>query len=1685
MSYDAALFNTDPYYDDYNENKKFLRFMFRPGYAVQARELTQLQTVIQSQIERFGNHIFAEGSMVLDGQISENYIKYARVTGLSGTSNITDFIGTQINSVGYAPATVIHAETGLSSGDTNGVLFFEYGNGTTAFSANTVLGATSSSNVSITATITGGFKINGITADALGSCVLISVDQGVRYTDGFFVLHDAQKIAACSLTGASGSQVRIFDNPTCSVGFNKTKSFVTSDDDSTLNDPAFGYYNYAAPGSDRFKIDLIVARNNFEPDSAGTTGGAISNFARTDYLEFIRVVNGYTIKKEMYPDYSVIEDTLARRTYDESGNYTVKAFDLNLETGTSNTTIGATLNPGKAYIFGYEFETQAPITVQLDKARDTVVQPSTQFPSVLGSFAGGTLGTNSNLTGFDVSVMPVVLFSSSPTGGFVGNHIGSGRVRGLERTSTTNTNMYLFDVSMSAGSTFGSVRTAFIQGVTGPGQQLFNFKQTNGKTLLEGGSDSLLWRVPFGKAVSQINDVDYSFTTHFTPVAISSSYGSIDLRNKTDLYYANQTAFPVFSYPGSAFPNYQVRVYGMSGQELSGTVIGSGVTMGFSLTTAYTGNAYAIVSTIADYSSGYKKRTKTFTQETITITGGNWQGQRTDLGSQPYFLLGKNQNNPYLDVIRVVSITGSYGGTPNTNLNQYFNLDTGQRDTHYDWSRLVLAPGYTAGIISNSGVSGPYSVTLERFVHSNEYGPVTVDSYITGSSFGYENIPTYTSPRTGIKYELRDVIDFRPGRTGTAPSATGTSLTGNFYPSLMSIPTGSNKFSYTHYLPRTDKVVLTRDRNFSVIKGVSDDVASVPQDNPDAMTLYTVTLNPYTFSPTDASVRYYNNRRYTMKDIGDLEKRINSVEYYTTLSILEQEAKALEIIDAATNLQIPKKGILVDSFRGHNVGDVQDPNYNCSIDYENTILRPAFVDRVYRLGLTSGSTQVTLNGTSGVTADFTATLSYSLSPQIAQPIATTSLSVNPTGVSNYLGTMRLFPSSDFWYDDTTDPIVKVNVDGENDNWESICARSGTGAGKGLGFGTQYNDWEANWEGRNRIDENTIDLNNKTPTRYINAKLSGVNFGNSNLSLLPESLRTTDESVTDNKVIRKDILPYARNIVVAFTAEGLKPNTRMYAFLDGKGLTSNRLYEITSDGGLSGTVASMLTDSTGKLKPASGGYYGFKLNPGTDPLITAGSKLFRVTDSSTDSKTATSTAADQIFYIEGTYGTKTNDISSTRKPMIRRESVSSDDVITNVFARQNQRTNLVQLKGMIDPLSQTFSVNASQYPSGIMIKKVGLFFKTKPTANTPITVIIKPTVNGYPHPSKVLPFAVCTLYPSSVNTSLDGSSGNNPETLFEFTSPVYLLPGKEYAISVLTNTSEYSLFTAVSGNKVISDQTKIATKQPYIGNLFKAQNASTLMKVETENMKFVLYACDFGGSGTVKISNLVDTSAVYGSGTVNIDELRMNVPVLLPPNTTVSFTTSSLGFNSSTIMNEKNIVLATRRTATPSTSSFLNVDAAISTTNRWVSPLLDLDRANVHAIENIVTSNPTLEANANSVDYTNSRYITKRINLEQSANNLNVYMSLSNSYPSSVDVYCRYLPSAADSSVIFDNLGYIQMSKLSGTDYTESGIYREVVYGLTGATAFDTFAIKVVMKGGGTPVDGTIVPKLQNMRIVAT
>ena len=68
----TSNFNVQPYYDDYDALKKFYKILFRPAYAVQARELTQLQTIFQNQIGNFGEHIFKDGSMVIPGTITVN-----------------------------------------------------------------------------------------------------------------------------------------------------------------------------------------------------------------------------------------------------------------------------------------------------------------------------------------------------------------------------------------------------------------------------------------------------------------------------------------------------------------------------------------------------------------------------------------------------------------------------------------------------------------------------------------------------------------------------------------------------------------------------------------------------------------------------------------------------------------------------------------------------------------------------------------------------------------------------------------------------------------------------------------------------------------------------------------------------------------------------------------------------------------------------------------------------------------------------------------------------------------------------------------------------------------------------------------------------------------------------------------------------------------------------------------------------------------------------------------------------------------------------------------------------------------------------------------------------------------------------------------------------------------------------
>ena len=116
--------NVSPYYDDFNENDNFQKVLFRPGFAVQARELTTLQSILQDQISSQGKFIFKEGSQVIPGQASfaKNYFSLQLASTFGGEDIILNQFFNETS-----PVTI----TGSTSGVKAQVIGFKEGTSTT------------------------------------------------------------------------------------------------------------------------------------------------------------------------------------------------------------------------------------------------------------------------------------------------------------------------------------------------------------------------------------------------------------------------------------------------------------------------------------------------------------------------------------------------------------------------------------------------------------------------------------------------------------------------------------------------------------------------------------------------------------------------------------------------------------------------------------------------------------------------------------------------------------------------------------------------------------------------------------------------------------------------------------------------------------------------------------------------------------------------------------------------------------------------------------------------------------------------------------------------------------------------------------------------------------------------------------------------------------------------------------------------------------------------------------------------------------------------------------------------------------------------------------------------------------------------------------------------------------------
>ena len=432
----ALDLSQNPYFDDFDETKDFYRLLFRPGYAVQARELTQIQTGLQTQIDRFGSHIFKNGSIVLDGQTTLElagitYLKLNTVNASNETIDVADFLHTFITDTTSrgVRAYVIAVDDGADGNPPT--LMVKYVSGAVFVDGENL----QTSDAVYTATT--------VSSGSTGDGSICSINDGVFFINGFFARVGAQSIIL----------ERYTTTPSYRIGLEIGEAIIDESQDTTLLDPALGASNYQAPGATRYRLSLTLAKRSLTSadDSA--------------FVELLRVENGVLIKKIVYPQNSELENTLARRTYDESGNYVVRPFQIALtDHPTYANAVNVVMEAGKAYVLGYEFETIAPTTIQAERARDVAnvynypltidYQNYVDVTKVVGPIALDTLAP---LTIHCVNTASIVATTTTTAGA---TNIGTLRIRAFDYQSGANTTSistgiwraYVVDANVSSRS---------------------------------------------------------------------------------------------------------------------------------------------------------------------------------------------------------------------------------------------------------------------------------------------------------------------------------------------------------------------------------------------------------------------------------------------------------------------------------------------------------------------------------------------------------------------------------------------------------------------------------------------------------------------------------------------------------------------------------------------------------------------------------------------------------------------------------------------------------------------------------------------------------------------------------------------------------------------------------------------------------------------------------------------------------------------------------------------------------------------------------------------------------------------------------------------------------------------------------------------------------------------------------
>lgn len=1687
-------FNVAPYYDDYNEDKQYYRILFRPATAVQARELTQLQTMMQRQVARFGNSIYKDGSIIEGVHFHTNpnisQIKFQDVgntvfTNMAlGTVESNNYLLVS-NTTGLR-ATIFKAFEGTEPAypDTNRAYVKYINTGSYANVSYSQFKVSESEQIDVydttqsaLGTLSASKKIgylntllSNTTANGLGTGYGIKVGSGIIYQKGFFLKTLPQNI----MVTEHGANVAGYI-----VGFSTEEYIIAPTSDSSLYDNSIGSTNYNAPGAHRLK--LVPTAVSYDTANAEIT--VPEGFL--PILEFDGG-DGHIVEKNRDPQLSTLGDQMAKRTAEESGDYVIKPFQISTEPVTGNTqSFFYRTSSGIAYVDGYRVEFLHGRSVEAPRATTTEWLNNQVATANFGNYVTikeftGTLDTQSNiqiaLYNAAQQIISTNPTASSPSGTLVGYANARAVVfeSGTKGLSTATYLLYLFNIRMQSGYSFANDAKSFY--VSGSYGKVFGdiVLNSDSKAILQEATTAIPLFSTGLQAVKRLSsntgayDSSYYYRTAVSPVSYGTNgqatfstpgpdtwaYG-VGLLGTTDQEELHVT-FAQDTYSANVITNGSsgsltgsnstitsaTSGWNGYGNDIYNTPVGSLVAVTNSTSTVVrrvvsVPNATQIVitPTVPDGQSSLRIRKFFREGQPVDFTGSGNTAEvlsttslRVTLSLTPdstsynlnaQILHNRNnalQANKTVNKNRYVKIDCSTGGTTgpwnlglpdvyklsavyfgttyaNTNVNKadWFDLDNGQSDTHYNHGKLEIKPQYKGNITASTRLL----VMLDHFsvnVDSTHAGFFSADSYPiddanTSNTVAITTgeIPYYYSSRTNLSYDLRNVIDFRPYKV---TSANSTTLVANatVNPANSStftlMGTTSSKiiepdtnFTYDveYYLGRKDLIVLNKDGDLTVKQGTPAINPLLPAVSQAGLLIADSYVPPY---PSLTNKEVEGNKRkdlaiatnirtqrgYTMRDISAIESRINRLEYYVVLNALEQDSKSMTVKDA-NGLDRFKNGIFADPFNDHTIGKTFDPEYSVAVDSRNSLMRPNFNEIFVNFELVSSQPAGAASGFK--TADRLAMLNYDNEVFINQPYATTYRNATES-FYKWNGDIQLFPDYDGYESQTKAAPQTVTID------TTLGIKQLADLGVFKDISTKID--------KSVIDRSVSTTNNIRSTTTVTQETSTTTI--KDIGVTPQKLTTSiGDLVTD-----VSLLPYMRGRQVAIVGSGFKPNTRLYPYFDGISVSQYCYTAVPNstycdvDGDLDpDKVASLKETNSNDILMRTGGPSPTSTPP--TPQFTSNSKgevflifalpnntfrtgdrKFELTNTDTLDAVDAKLTSGSATYTASALSTTTKNVSfAIIQPKVDFTTKVIEDVKVTT-ATSTRRINPPRENGgrtgwdPKDPVGQTFDIDSSAIDiPGMYITQIGIFFKKK-SDTLGVSVSICETTVGIPDSKRIL--GTATL--KSKNVSVNASSPTT-ETVFTFPHPIMLQTGQTYAfyISPEGSNPDYEIWIAeVGGIDAVTG--KSVNQNVATGVMVVSSNGTTWNVIQSQDIKFKMYRAKFNTtSGIIRVRPerndyiTVDGFTKNGTSSINLGDV---VYVANSSNVNQYYTNTSITGNGFGVVGGIDEVNGTL-TITSSNGRF-----------RTTNPVLKI--FNVNSISNtseIVAGNLVASANIVSID----------------------------------------------------------------------------------------------------------------------